>query len=263
MVNMNPKYLKYTDGVSIFAIDSHRIGVDGEGVTTLVCFHGCPLRCKYCINRSCHGNIKGLPHDTPVQLLEKVKVDNLYFLASGGGVCFGGGEPLLRMVFISEFKKICDKRWKLTAETSLYVPQTAVRQAAKVIDEFIVDIKESNPEIYKAYTGESYELAWNNLKLLLELVGTERILVRVPRIPGYNNDKDVELTVERLSTLGITRIERFEYMYCDESGNIDIFADMKDNVESPDENKGGHHQTMGMPIEKRSFWSKVFGDELD
>ena len=28
------------------------MGTDGEGVTTLVTFYGCPLRCKYCINPS-------------------------------------------------------------------------------------------------------------------------------------------------------------------------------------------------------------------
>lgn len=29
----------------LIGISRHRIGVDGAGVTTLVAFHGCPLRC--------------------------------------------------------------------------------------------------------------------------------------------------------------------------------------------------------------------------
>lgn len=236
--------------VPFIGIDRHRIGVDGEGVTTLVCFHGCPLHCKYCMNNSCHGSTEGLPHYNPVQLCEKVKVDNLYFLASGGGICFGGGEPLLRMDFISEFKAICNRRWKITAETSLYVPRMVIYQATKVIDEFIVDIKESNPEIYKAYTGEGYELAWSNLRLLLELVEPERIHVRVPKIPGYNNYKDVGRTVEILSKLGITRIERFEYTAIDENGKVDYF---KFYI-----NKNDLHRTMGIPLRPSEFIKSIF-----
>ncbi|MQN81994.1 radical SAM protein, partial [Prevotella copri] len=30
----------------LICIDRHRLTIDGEGVTTLVAFHGCPLRCK-------------------------------------------------------------------------------------------------------------------------------------------------------------------------------------------------------------------------
>ena len=33
----------------LIGIARHRMAVDGEGVTTLVAFHGCPLRCKYCL----------------------------------------------------------------------------------------------------------------------------------------------------------------------------------------------------------------------
>lgn len=35
----------------LIGISRHRIGVDGEGVTTLVAYHGCPLRCRYSLNQ--------------------------------------------------------------------------------------------------------------------------------------------------------------------------------------------------------------------
>ena len=35
---------------ALIGISRHRLTTDGEGVTTLVAFHGCPLRCKYCLN---------------------------------------------------------------------------------------------------------------------------------------------------------------------------------------------------------------------
>lgn len=31
----------------IIGIARHRLSTDGDGVTTLVAFHGCPLRCRY------------------------------------------------------------------------------------------------------------------------------------------------------------------------------------------------------------------------
>ena len=37
----------------LIGISRHRLTTDGQGVTTLVAFHGCPLRCQYCLNSHC------------------------------------------------------------------------------------------------------------------------------------------------------------------------------------------------------------------
>ena len=141
----------------------------------------------------------------------KVSIDNLYFIATGGGVCFGGGEPLLRVDFITEFKQLCGKSWNLTAETSLQVPRASVEKASEVIGDFIVDIKEGNPDTYRAYTGGDAIRAWDNLALLLLLVGPEHITVRVPLIPDFNDESDTDRTTQRLADMGVTRIDRFTY----------------------------------------------------
>lgn len=189
----------------------HRMQSDGKGVTTLVCFHGCPLRCKYCLNPFSFAQRTRRMEITAEKLYEAVKGDELYFLATGGGVTFGGGEPLLQAPFLADFRKICGENWHLCAETSLWVTQAQVRIAAACIDHFYVDVKDINPEIYRAYTGQENEKVLENLRLLLSLVGPERITVRLPLIPGYNTEGDRQTSQELLSQMGITNFDCFTY----------------------------------------------------
>lgn len=189
-----------------------RMGTDGEGITTLVCAAGCPLRCAYCLNPQSSTEKKPPVYIfTPESLYEKVKIDALYFLATGGGVTFGGGEPLCYSGFISEFARIA-KGMRLNAETSLWVSESSLRQAAKVIDTFFVDIKDMDPSIYKAYTGRDGERVYENLKLLAGLVPSEKVVIRLPLIKGYNCDDDRDKSEERLRALGYSRFDRFEYI---------------------------------------------------
>ena len=74
-------------------------------------------------------------------------------MATRGGVTFGGGEPLLYVDQINEFRTLCRNEFSVFAETSLYISKTAVLTAASCIDHFIVDIKSADPVVYKAYTG--------------------------------------------------------------------------------------------------------------
>ena len=196
---------------SIFGISRHRLTTDGEGVTTLVAFCGCPLRCKYCLNKTSWDEGRGR-HYTPEQLFEEVKIDQLYFLATHGGITFGGGEPLLQVEFIKAFREFCGLQWQIVAETSLNVPFEKVQALDSVLDGYIVDIKDMNPEIYKAYTGKDNALAIGNLEWLLKQGEPNRIMVRVPHIPEFNTDEDVVKSVECLKTMGVKNIDEFNYI---------------------------------------------------
>ncbi len=200
------------EAVPFIGVSRHRIGIDGIGVTTLAAFHGCPLRCKYCLNPACLGPADRLYRYTPESLFEKVRIDNLYFLATGGGVCFGGGEPLTHPAFIAGFRELCGQAWRLTVETSLNVPHSAVEKAAEVVDDFIVDIKDCNPVIYKSYTGRSNRRALYNLRWLMTAIKPEHVVARVPLIPEYNNDSDRDSSVAILKEMGVTRFDRFNYI---------------------------------------------------
>ena len=195
----------------IFGIGRHRLTTDGEGVTTLVTFNGCPLRCKYCLNKTSWDMDKGRDY-TPEMLFEEVKIDQLYFLATHGGVTFGGGEPLLQKEFIKEFRALCGPQWQIVVETSLNVPFEIVEEMNAVVDGYIVDIKDMNPKIYLDYTGQENALVLKNLEWILQHSESKRIKVRVPHIPEYNTDEDVAKSVEILKGMCVADIDEFTYV---------------------------------------------------
>ena len=195
----------------IFAISRHRLATDGEGVTTLVTFNGCPLRCKYCLNKTSWDAAKDRFY-TPEELYEIVKIDQLYFLATKGGVTFGGGEPLLQVDFIKEFRALCGPQWNIVVETSLNVSEESVKRVDEVVDGYIVDIKDMNPVIYKHYTGIENALAVRNLEWLLQHREARKIMVRVPHIPDFNTDADVQQSIVALKTMGVAEIDEFNYI---------------------------------------------------
>lgn len=196
----------------IITFDRIRMLTDGKGVTTLVVFHGCPLRCKWCINPFSFDPFTKRTITTPEELYSQVKIDELYFLASGGGITFGGGEPLLYPDFLKRFRSICGKDWHLCAETSLNVPFENVEKAAECIDTFYIDCKDTNPEIYNRYTGRDNALMLENLEKLLEIIGEDRIVIRIPLIPEFNTEADREKSRLLFEKMGITQFDLFNYV---------------------------------------------------
>lgn len=203
----------------IFGISRHRMGIDGKGVTTLVAFMGCPLHCKYCINVQCHDSLyeedhslrKGVQMLSPLELYYIVKKDNIYFQATGGGVCFGGGEPTMNADFIIEFANLIPKGWKLTLETSLKCSYKTIESLAPYVDEWIVDIKDLNKLIYEKYTGVSSEIM-QRLYYIKEIVSVDKIIVKVPNIPHFNTNEDVKQNIEILRRIGFIHINEITYV---------------------------------------------------
>ena len=195
----------------VVTFSRHRILTDGEGVTTLVCFHGCPLRCKMCINDFTLSPDTKYTNTSPKELYDKLLPDSIYFMATGGGVTFGGGEPLLYPEFITEFASLVDGMWQINIETSLNVPWQSVLSVAQVADSFIIDIKTADADIYRAYTGKDNAQVLENLKRLFEIFPADKIKVRIPLIEGYNDKADIAKSRELLKSLGATWFDIFKY----------------------------------------------------
>ena len=166
----------------IIGIERHRLTTDGEGVTTLVAFHGCPLYCKYCLNPQCLSPDGVLRTITPSELYSEVEIDDLYFVATGGGICFGGGVPLKQLEMV-----------------------------APLVREFIVDVKDMDEQTYKAYTMKSNKVVAHNLKWLAENGYAEKTLVRLPLIPYYNTEIAQDESKQRVEDMGFHRFDKFRY----------------------------------------------------
>lgn len=195
----------------IIGIARHRLSTDGEGVTTLVAFHGCPLRCRYCLNPQSLGDGSRFREYSPQSLYDEVRIDELYFLATNGGVTFGGGEPCLRPDFIHEFRELCGQGWQINLETSLNVPSANIEALLPVVNTLIIDIKDMNPDIYHSYTRQSNNLVLDNLCLIAESGRQQDCVIRIPLIPNYNTDADRNASRKALEALGFTRFDLFTY----------------------------------------------------
>ncbi len=195
----------------IQTINRHRMTVDGEGVTTLVGLYGCPLQCKYCINQKV---LREAPYKeyTGEELLSVVMQDYCYFLATNGGITFGGGESLLHAEAIREFIEILPEHVNVNVETSLFVEQKALEDLLQPVHQFIIDIKSMNPVIYESYTKQPNTKVLQNLSYIAKVQMQGKCRIRVPRIPEYNDEADVENSVSILKDMGFENIDVFDYI---------------------------------------------------
>ena len=120
-------------------------------------------------------------------------------------------EPLLQSEFIRQFRQLCGPEWRITVETSLNVPQQNVEELISIIDNYIVDIKDMNNNIYQRYTGKNNENVLSNLRYLIGKDKAKQIVIRTPLIPSYNTEKDIDQSIELLKEMGITQFDRFTY----------------------------------------------------
>jgi pyruvate formate lyase activating enzyme len=155
------------------------------------------------INRSlctrCGKCAEVCPHDaytlfgeykTCDQLLERVLRDRPFYRKSGGGVTASGGEPTLHMDFLIQFFHALKREGIHTAlETHGFVPTEMLGSLAECTDIFLFDIKHMDSSMHKRFTGVPNELILQNIHELA-VVHRADVVMRVPLIPGFNDDDD-------------------------------------------------------------------------
>lgn len=124
---------------------------------------------------------------TTRETLAEIRKDRIFYEESGGGVTLSGGEPLLQFEFVRSVLQACREEGIHTAlDTCGHAPREQLLAAAALADLVLYDLKMMNDAAHVRFTGVSNARILDNLAALGR--GHCRIWVRVPVIPGVNDD---------------------------------------------------------------------------
>ena len=171
---------------------------DGPGIRTIVFLKGCPLRCRWCCNPESQdwkpetivtaGVAKPVGRDVTVgEVIDEIARDRVYYSRSGGGgITLSGGECLWQPEFSTALLMAAKQIGISTAiETTGYADMDVIRKLLPFVDTVLMDIKHTNGEKHKAFTGKSNELMLENAKKVADS-GMTNLVIRVPVIPTFN-----------------------------------------------------------------------------
>ena len=191
----------------IFSIKRYSVH-DGPGIRVTFFMKGCPLSCFWCHNpegisseilkidrKDRIGELEftteeNVGHEYSIfEILEVVEKERVFIERSEGGVTFSGGEPVLQTEFLLEaLKAFKGKGIRTAIDTSGYAPVENINKILPYADLILFDLKHMDAREHLRYTGVSNELILENYRLIAES-GTD-FMVRIPVIPGYNDDDE-------------------------------------------------------------------------
>jgi pyruvate formate lyase activating enzyme len=143
-------------------------------------------------------------------VIREVLKDKPFYETSGGGMTLSGGEPLMQLDFtLSLLQRAREEHLHTAIETCGYAAWEEIEPLLPLTDLFLYDIKETNPEKHRVFTGVSNERIRENLKKLHD--AGSRIVVRLPLIPGLN---DRESHFQGIAELAreLKRVDGFDIM---------------------------------------------------
>ena len=135
---------------------------------------------------------------TSDEVLAEVLKDKLFYENSGGGMTLSGGEPMVHFEFLCELlPKAKRAGLHLCIETCGYAPWEQYERILPWMDLFLYDIKATDPEKHRQFTGVTNEQILENLRKL-DAAGGKTIL-RCPLVPGVNDDEAHLLAIAELA----------------------------------------------------------------
>ncbi|MBN2157563.1 MAG: glycyl-radical enzyme activating protein [Candidatus Lokiarchaeota archaeon] len=146
------------------------------------CVENCPQKALEIIGREMTVN----------EVINEVIRDKSFFENSGGGITITGGEPTAQPKFLLGLLRLLKKNGIHTAiETCGAFPEKLISELVEVVDLFLFDIKHPNSEVHKQVTGVPSDQIQQNFRTIYSLVGANRIIPRIPLIPGINIEINV------------------------------------------------------------------------
>ena len=181
---------------------------DGPGIRFVLFLQGCPLRCLYCHNVDTWDLKDKKYMFTPEETMHEIK--KVRGFIKSGGITVSGGEPLMQPEYILELFKLCKEDGLHTAiDTSGYLLNDRIKEVLEYTDLVLLDIKQIDPEKYKALTSVSLKPTLDFLKYLSEI--NKPVWLRYVLVPGYtDNEKDLEAWAKFVSSF--KNVERVDIL---------------------------------------------------
>ena len=145
------------------------------------------------------------------EAVAEVCKDEPFFRRSGGGLTVGGGEPLCQPDFAAAVLAGVRSRGLSTAvETSGHVPWESFAGVLPVTEYFLFDIKHTDAEKHKRFTGADTCLIQENLGKLTSVHPC--VIARTPVVPGFNSSAEELLGIADVAVShGIAEINFLPY----------------------------------------------------
>ena len=216
---------------------------DGPGIRFVLFLQGCPLRCLYCHNVDTWDLKDKKYMFTPEETMHEIK--KVRGFIKSGGVTVSGGEPLMQPEYILELFKLCKEDGLHTAiDTSGYLLNDRIKEVLEYTDLVLLDIKQIDPEKYKALTSVNLKPTLDFLKYLSEI--NKPVWLRYVLVPGYtDNEKDLEAwakyvskfkNVERVDILPFHQMASYKWESLGKTDQLkDTPAPSKEEIEKAEE----------------------------
>jgi len=188
----------------------HQVGVQADLLPSHTYERRDCRSCGDCASVCPAGAMKLIGREVSVgDVLAEVLEDRPFYAHSGGGITLSGGEPLAQVDFAIALLKAARKEGlHCCVETSGYATWDRLCRLLPLVDLFLYDYKETDPERHRQYTGQTNEAILKNLHSLHD--GGANIQLNCPVIPGFNDREDhlagIAALVESLPRLRAVRL---------------------------------------------------------
>lgn len=166
------------------------------------------LRCVLCASACPTGALEVCGEDMTVSEILAVAKKDMAFYGELGGITLSGGEPFAQGEAIITLLKECKENGISTVvETSGFADTDLLLRAAPYVDLFLWDVKDTDDERHKRFTGVSNKLSLDNLRAV-NSTGA-RIRLRCILINGVNTDIKHYENVNKIA-IGICNSDKVE-----------------------------------------------------
>ncbi len=171
--------------------------------------------CGACVDACAEGAFLRSGEELDVyEVVRRVNCDREFLTQSHGGVTISGGEPAMQPRFLTALlRAFHDDGMHTALDTCGHFSENLLPELLDTVDLFLFDLKQIDSDKHLAATGVDNERILSNFRRLASEAGDDRIILRIPLIPGVNTDEqDVAAFIEFLDSTSFRgRIDLMPY----------------------------------------------------